>query len=143
MSAQVGMTAQRLVHQSENLRADVAVGERIDVPLTKLMVKVRAERTMTATRWAGGSVSENELRERRAATDRAADEFRRSADGALTATGRENERYVAELKHSLADLAAFRERADSRRGGAAGTPSAIETARMFEKTELLKQFGAE
>ncbi|BDH15822.1 MULTISPECIES: ankyrin repeat domain-containing protein [Streptomyces] len=25
----------------------------------------------------------------------------------------------------------------------AGTPSAIETARMFEKTELLKQFGAE
>ncbi len=118
MSIQVVMTAQRLMHQSEQLRADVAVGERIDVPLTRLMVKVQAERRMTATRWAGGSVSEKELRERRAATDRAADEFRRAADGALAATGREDEHYVAELKHSLADLAAFRERADARSGDA-------------------------
>ncbi|MFF8606707.1 nitrate- and nitrite sensing domain-containing protein [Streptomyces sp. NPDC015346] len=118
MSAQVVVTAQRLVHQSEHLRADVAVGELTYVPLTRLMANVQAERRMTATRWAGGPVSEKELRERRAATDRAADEFRRAADGALAATGREGDHYVAELKHSLADLAAFRERADARSGGA-------------------------
>ncbi|MGW0536792.1 sensor histidine kinase [Streptomyces sp. NPDC003032] len=118
MSAQVVMTAQRLAHQSEQLRADVAVGERIDVPLTRLMAKVQAERTTTATRWAGGSVSEKELRERRAATDRAADEFRRSAEAALAANGREDEHYVAELKDGLADLAAYRKRADARSGGA-------------------------
>lgn len=118
MSAQVVMTAQPLVHQSKQLRADVAVGERTDVPLTRLMVELQAERRMTATRWASGSVSEEELRERRAATDRAADEFRRAADGALAATGREDDHYVAELKHSLADLAAFRERADARSGDA-------------------------
>ncbi|GGV84547.1 histidine kinase [Streptomyces griseoloalbus] len=118
MSAQVAMTAQPLVHQSKQLRADVAVAERIDVPLTRLMVELQAERTMTATRWASGSVSEKELREQRAATDRAADEFRRAAGGALAATGREDDHYVAELKHSLADLAAFRERADARSGDA-------------------------
>ncbi|MFI6121986.1 nitrate- and nitrite sensing domain-containing protein [Streptomyces sp. NPDC051064] len=116
MSTQVVMTAQPLVHQSKQLRADVAVGERTDVPLTRLMVELQAERTMTATRWASGSVSGRELHERRAATDRAADEFRRAADGALAATGREDDHYVAELKHSLADLAAFRERADARSG---------------------------
>ena len=57
MSAQVAMTAQPLVHQSKQLRADVAVAERTDVPLTRLMVELQAARTMTATRWASGSVS--------------------------------------------------------------------------------------
>ncbi|WP_269957762.1 sensor histidine kinase [Streptomyces mutabilis] len=118
MSVQVTMTAQPLIHQSKQLRADVAVGERTDVPLTRLMVELQAERTMTATRWASDSVSEKELREQRAATDRAADEFRRAMDGALAATGREDDHYVAELKHGLADLAAFRERADARSGDA-------------------------
>ncbi|WP_245997063.1 sensor histidine kinase [Streptomyces armeniacus] len=118
MSAQALVTAQRLERQSEQLRADVAVGERTDVPLTRLMVRVQAERRMTATRWAGGSVSERELREQRAATDRAADGFRRAADGALAATGREDDHYVAELKHGLADMAAFRKRADARSGSA-------------------------
>ncbi|WP_447041693.1 nitrate- and nitrite sensing domain-containing protein [Streptomyces sp. DSM 118878] len=116
MSTQVVITAQRLVHESEQLRADVAVGERIDAPLTRLMATLQAERTMTATRWAGGSVAEKEVRERRAATDRAADEFRRAADGALAANGREDEHYVAELKHGLADLADHRKRADARSG---------------------------
>lgn len=116
MSIQVVMTAQPLMHQSEQLRADVAVGERIDAPLTRLMARVQAERTMTATRWAGGSVSEKELFQRRAATDRAADEFRRSAEGALAANGREDEHYVAELNNGLADLAAYRKRADARSG---------------------------
>ncbi|MET9514392.1 nitrate- and nitrite sensing domain-containing protein [Streptomyces sp. NPDC002994] len=113
MSAQVVVTVDRSLDQSAHLRSDVAVGERIGVPAYQLMVALQAERTMTAARWAGSAVSDGELHQRRAATDRAADEFRRKADGALAATG-----YVAELKRSLADLAAFRERADARSGGA-------------------------
>ncbi|MFE9397098.1 nitrate- and nitrite sensing domain-containing protein [Streptomyces flavidovirens] len=113
MSAQVVVTADRSLDKSAHLRSDVAVGQRIGVPAYQLMVALQAERTMTAARWAGSAVSDGELHRRRAATDRAADEFRRKADGALAATG-----YVAELKHSLADLAAFRERADARSGGA-------------------------
>ncbi|MEU9558395.1 nitrate- and nitrite sensing domain-containing protein [Streptomyces fumanus] len=114
----MAVTAQPLAHQSKRLRADVAVGELTDVPLTRLMAALQTERTMTAARWASGSVSGKELREQRTATDRAADEFRRAADGALAATGREDDHYVAELKHGLADLAGFRERADARSGDA-------------------------
>ncbi|MEC4018189.1 sensor histidine kinase [Streptomyces sp. H27-D2] len=121
MSAQVAVTVQRLLDQSEHLRADVAAGEHIDVPLSRLMADVQAERTATAARWAGGSVSHDELRDQRAATDRAADDFLRSADRALATTEHEEERYLSELKSSLTDLAAYRERTDAHSGGAERT----------------------
>ncbi|WP_428815124.1 nitrate- and nitrite sensing domain-containing protein [Streptomyces albus subsp. chlorinus] len=122
MSAQVGMTVRTLLDQSEHLRSDVAVGERVGVPLSRLMVQVQAERTATAARWAGGSVSAEELRGKRLATDRAVDELLRSADRA-PAERPETGRHIAKLKHNLADLAAYRERADTRRGGAERTIS--------------------
>ncbi|KJY25366.1 hypothetical protein VR46_41380, partial [Streptomyces sp. NRRL S-444] len=53
MAAQVTVTAQRLLAQSEHLRTDVEAGERIGVPLVGLMTQLQAERAMTAARWAG------------------------------------------------------------------------------------------
>ncbi|MGW0733932.1 nitrate- and nitrite sensing domain-containing protein [Streptomyces sp. NPDC002851] len=120
MSAQVVLTAQPLLDQSEHLRTDVAVGERVGIPLSKLMVEVQAERTATAARWTGGSASKDELRDQRAATDRAVDELLRSADRA-PAERREDQRHIEKLKRDLADLATYRERADARSGGAERT----------------------
>ncbi|WP_251016964.1 nitrate- and nitrite sensing domain-containing protein [Streptomyces sp. ISL-1] len=115
MAAQVVVTADRLLEQSEHLRADVASGERIGVPLYRLMVEMQAERTMTAARWAGTAVSEGDLRNRRAATDRAAAEFRRSSATAAAGSEQADRRLLA-VAQGLDDLGAYRERADARSG---------------------------
>ncbi|MEU6891019.1 sensor histidine kinase [Streptomyces sp. NPDC046557] len=119
MTALVAVTAQRLLAQSEHLRADLADGQRIGKPLYTLMAEVQAERTTAAARWAG-TVSEDDLRNRRAATDRAVAEFRRSSDAGPPATGQEA-RQLQDLESGLADLAANRERADARGGAAEKT----------------------
>ncbi|MDN3293440.1 sensor histidine kinase [Streptomyces ficellus] len=114
MGAQVVVTSHRLLEQAENLRADVAAGERTGTPLYRLMVEMQAERTMTAAMWAGTPVSPADLRTRRAATDRADAAFRRSID-----PGPESERahrYLHDVEHRLDDLDAHRERADARSG---------------------------
>ncbi|MFD8142887.1 nitrate- and nitrite sensing domain-containing protein [Streptomyces sp. NPDC059708] len=85
MGTQTAVTAQRLLAQSEHLRADVEAGERIGVPLVALMNELQAERALTAARWAGSPVDEDALRDRRTATDRAAAEFRRISGGGDTA----------------------------------------------------------
>ncbi|MFE4024205.1 hypothetical protein ACFXPZ_43675, partial [Streptomyces sp. NPDC059101] len=57
MGAQVSFTADRLIQQSANLRADVSDAERIGAPLYDLMTALQAERSAAAARWAGASVS--------------------------------------------------------------------------------------
>jgi signal transduction histidine kinase len=116
MGAQVAVTADRLLEQSGNLRADVVAGERTGIPLYELMTEMQAERTMTAARWAGSPVSDAELRGRRAATDRAVAAFRRSVD--LGAESERGHRYLHEVDNRLDDLDAYRERADDRIGSA-------------------------
>ncbi|MFG2985014.1 nitrate- and nitrite sensing domain-containing protein [Streptomyces sp. NPDC048258] len=110
MGTQVAVTAQRLLAQSERLRADVAAAERLGVPLYTLVVDLQAERTVTAARWAGTAGAEEELRDRREATDRAAAEFRRLAVDSAAAFGGVSQR--------LDGLATYRQRADARSGGA-------------------------
>ncbi|MGW0749094.1 sensor histidine kinase [Streptomyces sp. NPDC002587] len=117
MASQVAVTAQRLLAQSQQLRADVAAGERIGVPLYTLVTEMQAERTMTAARWAGTPVPETDLRDRRAAADRAVAEFRRLSTDPRAA-GNESDR-VAEVSHLLDGLAANRVHADARNGSAA------------------------
>ncbi|WP_308378020.1 nitrate- and nitrite sensing domain-containing protein [Streptomyces sp. ISL-98] len=117
MGAQVVVTADRLLEQSEHLRADVAAGERVRAPVYKLMVEMQAERTMTAARRAGSSVPADDLRNRRAATDRAAAGFRRAVSTGRPASER-SDRHLTELTNSLDDLDAHRERADARSGSA-------------------------
>ncbi|WP_251056637.1 sensor histidine kinase [Streptomyces sp. ISL-94] len=116
MGAQVVITAQRLLTQSQHLRTDVTSGERLGVPLYTLMTGMQAERTMTAARWAGAPVADNELHVRRAATDQAAAEFRRLSPDP-EASGH-NHGLVEEVSHLLDGLAATRERADARTGTA-------------------------
>ncbi|MBT2452086.1 nitrate- and nitrite sensing domain-containing protein [Streptomyces sp. ISL-43] len=113
MGTQVTVTAGRLLAKSEHLRADVAAAERIGAPLYTLMVDMQAERTSTAALWAGTAGAEDELRNRREATDRAAAEFRRLAGDSGASFGEVNRR--------LDGLAAYRQRADARTGGADGT----------------------
>ncbi|MFG3497736.1 nitrate- and nitrite sensing domain-containing protein [Streptomyces sp. NPDC047928] len=115
MGTQVAVTADRLLKQSEHLRADVAAGERIGLPLYELMVEMQAERATTAARWAGFAVSEDAVREQRLATDRAATEFRRSSAG-VGARSTEADRRLQEIAESLDDLDAYRQRADARIG---------------------------
>ncbi|MEU3909918.1 sensor histidine kinase [Streptomyces sp. NPDC029721] len=79
MGTQTAVTAQRLLVRSEHLRADVEAGQRIGVPLVRLMNELQAERAMTAARWAGSPVTDEALRDKRAETDRAAAEFRRAS----------------------------------------------------------------
>lgn len=117
MGTQVAVTAERLLAQSGHLRADVAAGERIGPPLHTLMVAMQTERTMTATRWAGTAVAEETMRTRRAATDLAADAFRREAAAAGPGT-EESDRRLLEVMKGLDDLDAYRERADARIGSA-------------------------
>ncbi|MGA5169083.1 MULTISPECIES: sensor histidine kinase [Streptomyces] len=117
MGTQVAVTADRLLAQSEHLRADVAAGERIGLPLHTLMVEMQAERTTTAARWAGTPVPEDTVLARRAATDAAADAFRRSSDAAGPGT-EETDRRLQEIMKGLDDLDALRERADARIGSA-------------------------
>ncbi|OEJ34275.1 sensor histidine kinase [Streptomyces subrutilus] len=113
MGTQVAVTAERLLSQSEHLRADVAAAERIGVPLYTLMVDMQAERTTTAAVWAGTAGAEDELRIRRQASDRGVAEFRRLAAGTAAS--------FEEVNRRLDGLAAYRQRADARTGGADGT----------------------
>lgn len=121
MGAQVTVTAQRLLAQSEHLRADVEAGRRIGVPLVSLMTELQAERAMTAARWAGSPVSDDILREKRAETDRAAGEFRRlpgtGGDDAAQGSG-QGEGRLAAVGGRLDLLASYRKRADAHSGSA-------------------------
>ncbi|WP_285547654.1 sensor histidine kinase [Streptomyces lavendulae] len=122
MGAQVTVTAQRLLAQSEHLRADVEAGERIGVPLVGLMAELQAERAVTAARWAGSSVADEALRERRAATDRAAAEFRKiagsgSGSGTSGYSG-QTEGRLAAVSGRLDLLASYRKRVDAHSGSA-------------------------
>ncbi|MGW0364833.1 sensor histidine kinase [Streptomyces sp. NPDC002990] len=119
MGAQVVLTAERLLAQSRHLRADVAAGERLGPPLHGLMTGMQAERAATAARWSGASVSDDDLHDRRAATDRAVAEFRRLATG--PAGAEQVDPHLAEVNRRLGDLAAQRERADARSAGAEST----------------------
>ncbi|MEU7281051.1 nitrate- and nitrite sensing domain-containing protein [Streptomyces sp. NPDC045431] len=118
MGTQVAITADRLLAQSHHLRADVAAGERIGTPLFELMVEMQAERAMTAERWAGTSPAEAELRRQRAATDRAAEVFRRAATADGGARSEQAQRRLQEVTEGLDDLGAYRERTDIRSGTA-------------------------
>ncbi|MCX5195664.1 nitrate- and nitrite sensing domain-containing protein [Streptomyces sp. NBC_00249] len=109
MGAQATVTAQRLLAQSEHLRADVEAGERIGVPLVRLMTELQDERAMTAARWAGSSVADDALHEKRAETDRAAAEFRRLSDSG----GR-----LGAVNARLDLLASYRKRVDAHSGSA-------------------------
>ncbi|MFD7555250.1 nitrate- and nitrite sensing domain-containing protein [Streptomyces sp. NPDC059835] len=113
MGTQVAVTAERLLSQAEHLRADVAAAEQVGAPLYTLMVDMQAERTMTASVWAGTAGAEEELRIRREATDRGAAEFRRVASGTNSS--------FEEVEQKLEGLAAFRLRADARTGTADST----------------------
>ncbi|MFG2988494.1 nitrate- and nitrite sensing domain-containing protein [Streptomyces sp. NPDC048257] len=113
MGTQVTLTAQRLLAQSEQLRADVAAAEQIGAPLYTLMVDMQAERTATAAQWAGTGGADGELRARREATDLAAAEFRRLAD--------DPSRSFGEVTRPLDSLAEYRRRADARSGTADST----------------------
>ncbi|WP_240111305.1 sensor histidine kinase [Streptomyces sp. MUM 203J] len=115
MAVQVTVTAQRLLERSEHLRADVSAGERIGLPLYELLRGMQAERVATAARWSGLSESAQDLTERRAATDKAAAEFRRVA-GAQGTGNEPTDRRVQEILKGLEELGAHRERADARIG---------------------------
>ncbi|MGE7391559.1 sensor histidine kinase [Streptomyces sp. NPDC004126] len=118
MGAQVTVTAQRLLAQSEHLRADVEAGERIGVPLVGLMSELQAERAVTAARWAGSSVADEALRERRAATDRAAAEFRKIAGSGTSGHPGQGEGRLAAVSGRLDLLASYRKRVDAHSGSA-------------------------
>ncbi|MGW2563661.1 nitrate- and nitrite sensing domain-containing protein [Streptomyces sp. NPDC001514] len=120
MGAQSTVTANRLLEQSEHLRADVESGERIGVPLYRLMVSMQAERTMTAAHWAGSSVSEDAMRKQRAATDRAA-AGARQASATASAVSEQANRRLLEVTEGLDDLDAYRERTDGGTGSANST----------------------
>ncbi|MGP3983196.1 nitrate- and nitrite sensing domain-containing protein [Streptomyces sp. KR80] len=115
MGTQVVVTADRLLEQSAHLRADVAQGERTGIPLYRLMVEMQEERSLTAARWAGSSVSRSQLRNQREATDRAEEAFRRSIDGGPAHSEGAN-RYLLEVTNRLDDLDSQRDRAEAQMG---------------------------
>ncbi|MFE0272470.1 nitrate- and nitrite sensing domain-containing protein [Streptomyces sp. NPDC058992] len=120
LGVQSALTASRLLEQSGHLRADVESGERLGVPLYRLMVAMQSERTLTAARWAGTMVPEDVMGERRAATDQAATGFRRSwAPG--SAVSEVADRRLQEVSQGLDDLNSYRERTDSGIGSADST----------------------
>ncbi|MFF5705275.1 nitrate- and nitrite sensing domain-containing protein [Streptomyces sp. NPDC012794] len=121
MGAQVTVTAQRLLAQSEHLRADVKAGQRTGMPLVRLMTELQAERAVTAARWSGSSVADDALRERRAATDRAAAELRRLSGGAgedATQRSGPGGGHLATVTGRLDLLASYRKRVDAHNGSA-------------------------
>ncbi|MCZ7456885.1 sensor histidine kinase [Streptomyces sp. WMMC940] len=120
LGVQSALAANRLLEQSGHLRADVESGERLGVPLYRLMVAMQSERTLTAARWAGTTVPEDVMGERRAATDEAATGFRRSwAPG--SAVSELADRRLQEVSQGLDDLNSYRERTDSGIGSADST----------------------
>ncbi|MFE2876106.1 nitrate- and nitrite sensing domain-containing protein [Streptomyces roseus] len=122
MGAQVAVTAERLLTQADHLREDLAASKRIGEPLFRLMVELQAERKMTAARWAGAPVRDGDLRDRRAATDKAVAEFRRlSAQSGSAPEPGQTAEHVQDVKDRLDQLGAFRSRADARSGVAAQT----------------------
>ncbi|WP_418960129.1 nitrate- and nitrite sensing domain-containing protein [Streptomyces tritici] len=141
MGTHVAVTVAQLLERSRHLHADVAAGERYGAPLNTLMADLQAERRATAARWAGASVSEDELADLRASTDRSAAAFRALVPAgpaeAETEAGHgeaghdeaghgENghdepgDRHLQEVASALGDLAAYRERADTRSSSAHG-----------------------
>ncbi|MFF3314120.1 nitrate- and nitrite sensing domain-containing protein [Streptomyces sp. NPDC003035] len=124
MGTQVLVIAGQLLERSQHLRADVAAGERYGAPLYTLMTDLQAERRMTAARWAGASVSENDLRDLRAATDRSAAGFRAlvpaGPEAAAHGDSHNEDGHLQEVASGLGDLAAYRERADTRSSSAHG-----------------------
>ncbi|MHC5705043.1 sensor histidine kinase [Streptomyces tirandamycinicus] len=120
LGVQSVLAANRLLEQSGHLRADVESGERIGIPLYRLMVAMQSERTLTAARWAGTGVPEDLMRERRAATDQAATAFRRSWEPG-TAVSEVADRRLLEVAEGLGELDAYRERTDSGSGNADST----------------------
>ncbi|MEU8438247.1 sensor histidine kinase, partial [Streptomyces sp. NPDC029216] len=121
MGAQVTVTAQRLLAQSEHLRSDVEAGERIGVPLVRLMAGLQEERAMTAARWAGSPAADDALRVSRAETDRAAAEFLRlsgtAGDSGVRHSGEGVDRLDA-VSGRLDLLASYRKRVDAHSGSA-------------------------
>lgn len=120
MTAQVTVTAQRLLAQAEHLRSDVEAGKRIGVPLVGLLTRLQAERATTAARWSGTSAVDDDLREERAATDRAAAALRQVSgnDGSAARPAGEADGSLDEVSARLDQLAAFRKRADAHSGSA-------------------------
>ncbi|WP_406186999.1 nitrate- and nitrite sensing domain-containing protein [Streptomyces sp. NBC_01006] len=122
MGTQVAVTAERLLVQADHLRDDLAASKRIGEPLFRLMAELQAERKMTAARWAGTPVRDADLRDRRAATDRAVAEFRRlAADSGGRPESAQAAEHVRDVNTRLDQLTAFRSRADARTGVAAQT----------------------
>ncbi|MFF8833335.1 nitrate- and nitrite sensing domain-containing protein [Streptomyces sp. NPDC015131] len=119
MGTYVAVTAERLLARSGHLRSDVAAGEHIGPPLHTLIVRMQAERRTTAAMWSGTAVPEEEVRAGRAATDAAAEAFRRASAAAGPGT-EETDRRLLEVMNGLDDLDAYRERADARLGSADG-----------------------
>ncbi|AWK12130.1 hypothetical protein DDQ41_28045 [Streptomyces spongiicola] len=120
LGVQSVLAANRLLEQSGHLRADVESGEQIGLPLSRLMVAMQSERTLTAASWGGTGVPESVMRERRAATDQAATAFRRSWTPG-TAVSEIADRRLLEVSEGLGDLDAYRERTDSGTGNADST----------------------
>ncbi|WP_329312360.1 nitrate- and nitrite sensing domain-containing protein [Streptomyces sp. NBC_01278] len=120
MTAQVTVTAQRLLAQAEHLRSDVEAGKRIGVPLVGLLTRLQAERATTAARWSGTSAVDDDLREERAATDRAAAALRQVSgnDSSAARPAGEADGSLDEVSARLDQLAAFRKRADAHSGSA-------------------------
>ncbi|RSS84363.1 sensor histidine kinase [Streptomyces sp. WAC06614] len=116
MATLTGLVAQRQLAQAEHLRTHVADGRRVGEPLFRLLGTLQAERRVTAARWAGTPVPASEQRDGRAATDRAAAEFRRS-----TAVGPHRApdvtRLLTEVTAALDGLTAQRDRVDAKGGG--------------------------
>ncbi|MFJ5553077.1 nitrate- and nitrite sensing domain-containing protein [Streptomyces sp. NPDC093225] len=116
MGTQTVLTADRLLTQSQNLRADVEAGQRLGEPLFQLVAALQSERTLTAAARSGGSLWDSDLREARNSADFAVAAFRGPA-----ATGAERSaatrKLLIEVTSGLDDLAAQRKRADDRTGG--------------------------
>ncbi|AJC54727.1 hypothetical protein GZL_02133 [Streptomyces sp. 769] len=118
MGAQGFFTADRLLRQSANLRADVADGERIGTPLYELMTALQAERSTAAARWAGRPVPHTDLSSGRADTDRAVAAFQQAAGARDTREDDRIDQHVRDAQKQLAQLDTYRERTDVRSGGA-------------------------
>ncbi|WP_308120456.1 sensor histidine kinase, partial [Streptomyces bambusae] len=115
MGAQTVLTADRLLAQSDRLRSVVAAGEQLGEPLFRVLAATQAERTIAAARFAGTPVADGDVREARAATDRAAAEFRKLTAGGPRRSP-EVELLLVEVSGGLDGLAAHRERLDRRNG---------------------------
>ncbi|GAA3022922.1 sensor histidine kinase [Streptomyces glomeratus] len=120
MGVQVLIGSSRLLRESQHLREDVVAGRQTGTPLYQLVIKMQAERAITAASWSGSPVSGTELRSRRADTDRAVAAFLRSSDPGRVHADRARH-HLQEVERRLAGLGARRERADARNGSPGDT----------------------